>query len=229
KSRKMIGTNGSSPSLFAEFASASVSAPASTVVSPSTFASYEHARNANNVALLATESRSPHLRTGDVECCSGLYRAHDAHGESSDSLGNAAAAAAAAGGRGKAHAAQLQHCPQADAEGNTAGNKSHGNPKVPSVFLTPTTDTATGIVAAASPAETPGCAAHPTTNGGHAPHKTLSGSASGAHVTDGVCAVLGASFGDSDSQSAHESSSRNNNNTAERSEHAPLTSSSAMV
>ncbi|KAJ2494814.1 hypothetical protein GGI11_008686, partial [Coemansia sp. RSA 2049] len=30
KSRKMIGTNGSSPSLFAEFGSASVSAPAST-------------------------------------------------------------------------------------------------------------------------------------------------------------------------------------------------------
>ncbi|KAJ2657664.1 cAMP-mediated signaling protein sok1 [Coemansia sp. RSA 1200] len=221
KSRKMIGTNGSSPSLFAEFGSASVSAPASTVVSPSTFASYEHARNPNNVALLATESRSPYLRTGDVECCSSLYRAHDAHGENSDSLGDAAAAA---GGRGKAHAAQLQQCSQADAEGTTAGNNSHDNPKAPSVFLTPTTDTA------ASPAETPGCAAHPTTDGGHAPHKTLSGSASGAHMTDSVCAVLGASSGDSDSQSVHESnSSSNNNSTAERSEHASLTSSSAMV
>ncbi|KAJ1770318.1 cAMP-mediated signaling protein sok1 [Coemansia sp. RSA 1813] len=50
KSRKMIATNASSPSLFAEFGSSSVSAPASTLTSPSTAVGFERSTASAHIA-----------------------------------------------------------------------------------------------------------------------------------------------------------------------------------
>ncbi|KAJ1907534.1 cAMP-mediated signaling protein sok1, partial [Coemansia sp. IMI 209127] len=192
KSRKMIATNASSPSLFAEFGPSSVSAPASTLTSPSTSIGFGRSAaalsggcNPKDAASLAAPTRDSQVRAEGL-----LLGAHDTRGkdEGVGSLADAAAAAAAAAAARCGEAPTVQRHSQASAE--AAAENSYGaNPTTaPFACAVSTAVTSAAPSVPESPSNASAAAAHSMTDEGHAPHRALSGSASEAHVTGELAA-----------------------------------------